>query len=172
MSNAGAGVLLAANAVRDKAIALALTGHDAPFGGATANDVLTVNGGLALGHQTITYSDLLARNSLKVLIGDGNYDPVEEAKGPTAIFSFSALFAEVQVDEEFGLVRLSRFLGAYDAGRIINPRTARSQAIGGVLLGLGQAPAGAYETRAGKGRGLRPDYSRRPLPPSHGHPPL
>ena len=44
MSNAGAGVLLAANAVRDKAIALALTGHDAPFRGAMANDVLAVSG--------------------------------------------------------------------------------------------------------------------------------
>jgi xanthine dehydrogenase YagR molybdenum-binding subunit len=159
MSNAGAGVLLAANAVRDKAIALALTGHDAPFGGATANDVLTVNGGLALGHQTITYSDLLARNSLKVLIGDGNYDPVEEAKGPTAIFSFSALFAEVQVDEELGLVRLSRFLGAYDAGRIINPRTARSQAIGGIIWGVGQALLEQSETDPVMGRFLHRNYS-------------
>src|SRR5260370_41471970 len=159
MSNAGAGVLLAANAVRDKAIALALTGHDAPFGGATANDVLTVNGGLALGHQTITYSDLLARNSLKGLIGDGNYHPVQEAKGPTAIFSFSALFAEVQVDEELGLVRLSRFLGAYDAGRSINPRTARSQALGGIIWGVGQALLEQSETDPVMGRFLHRNYS-------------
>jgi xanthine dehydrogenase YagR molybdenum-binding subunit len=158
MSNAGAGVLLAANAVRDKAIGLALTGRDAPFGGATVNDVLTVNGGLALGHQTITYSDLLARNRLKVLIGDGNYDPVEEAKG-SSIFSFSALFAEVQVDEELGLVRLSRFLGAYDAGRIINPRTARSQAIGGIIWGVGQALLEQSEIDSIMGRFLHRNYS-------------
>jgi xanthine dehydrogenase YagR molybdenum-binding subunit len=94
-----------------------------------------------------------------VLIGDGNYDPVEEAKGPTAIFSFSALFAEVQVDEELGLVRLSRFLGAYDAGRIINPRTARSQAIGGIIWGVGQALLEQSETDPVMGRFLHRNYS-------------
>ena len=50
------------------------------------------------------------------LVGDGDYDPVEEANGPKAIFSFSAVFAEVRVDPELGLVRLNRFVGAYDAG--------------------------------------------------------
>jgi xanthine dehydrogenase YagR molybdenum-binding subunit len=124
-----------------------------------AKDVLTVNGGLSLGHQTITYSDLLTRNGLNVLIGDGNYDPVEEAKGPTSIFSFSALFAEVQVDEELGLVRLRRFVGAYDAGRIINPRTARSQAIGGIIWGVGQALLEQSETDPMMGRFLHRNYS-------------
>jgi xanthine dehydrogenase YagR molybdenum-binding subunit len=159
MSNAGGGVLLAANAAREQAIALALTGQDAPFAGAAAKDVLAINGGLALGHQTITYSDLLARNGLNVLIGNGNYDPVEEAKGPTSIFSFSALFAEVQVDEELGLVRLRRFVGAYDAGRIINPRTARSQAIGGIVWGVGQALLEQSETDPKMGRFLHRNYS-------------
>jgi xanthine dehydrogenase YagR molybdenum-binding subunit len=157
MSNAGAGVLLAANAVRNKAITLALSGHDAPFRGATGNDVLAVNGALTLGQQTITYSDLLARNRLEMLVGEGNYNPAEE--GPKAIFSFSALFAEVQVDEELGLVRLRRFLGAYDAGRIINPRTARSQAIGGIIWGVGQALLEQSETDPVMGRFLHRNYS-------------
>ena len=69
-------------------------------------------------------------------MGDGDYDPVEEANGPRAIFSFSAVFAEVRVDPDLGLVRLNCFVGAYDAGRIINPKTARSQAIGGVIWEL------------------------------------
>ena len=80
------------------------------------------------------------------LSADGDYDPVEEANGPQAIFSFSALFAEVRVDEDLGLVRLNRFVGAYDAGRIINPRTARSQAIGGIIWGVGQALLEQSET--------------------------
>jgi xanthine dehydrogenase YagR molybdenum-binding subunit len=54
------------------------------------------------------------------------------------IFSFVATFAEVRVDPEFGVMRLNRFVGAYDAGRIINPKTARSQAIGGIIWGAGQ----------------------------------
>ena len=76
---------------------------------------------------------LLKRNGLSTLVGDGDHDPVDEDKGPRAVFSFSAVFAEVRVDPDLGLVRLNRFVGAYDAGRIINPKTARSQAIGGVI---------------------------------------
>jgi xanthine dehydrogenase YagR molybdenum-binding subunit len=159
MSNAGAGVLLAANAVREKAIALARTGREAPFSGAAAKEVLAANGGLALGDRRIAYPDLLARNGLQTLTGEGDYDPVEEAKGPKAIFSFSALFAEVRVDAELGLVRLSRFVGAYDAGRIINPRTARSQAIGGIIWGVGQALMEQSETDPMMGRFLHRNYS-------------
>jgi xanthine dehydrogenase YagR molybdenum-binding subunit len=159
MSNAGAGVLLAAIAVRDKATALARTGRDAPFSGAAAKEVRAANGGLALGDHTIAYPDLLARNGLQTLTGEGDYDPVEEAKGPKSIFSFSAVFAEVRVDEELGLVRLSRFVGAYDAGRIINPRTARSQAIGGIIWGVGQALMEQSETDPMMGRFLHRNYS-------------
>jgi xanthine dehydrogenase YagR molybdenum-binding subunit len=73
------------------------------------------------------------------LPAEGDYDPIPEAEGPKAIFSFAAIFAEVRVDLDFGLVRLNRFVGAYDAGRIVNPKTARSQAIGGIIWGVGQA---------------------------------
>jgi xanthine dehydrogenase YagR molybdenum-binding subunit len=159
MANAGASVLLAANAVRDKAVALALTGQNAPFAGASAKDVLAANGGLRVGDRTIAYTNLLARNGLDRVTGDGDYNPVEEAKGPKAIFSFSAVFAEVRVDEELGLVRLNRFVGAYDAGRIINPRTARSQAIGGIIWGVGQALLEQSETDPQLGRFLHRNYS-------------
>jgi xanthine dehydrogenase YagR molybdenum-binding subunit len=158
-ANAGASVLLAATAVRDKAIELARTGKDAPFAGVSAEHVTTVNGELTVGDRRIAYTDLLARNGLQKLTGDGKYDPVEEAKGPKAIFSFSAVFAEVRVDEELGQVRLNRFVGAYDAGRIINPRTARSQAIGGIIWGVGQALLEKSETDPVLARFLHRNYS-------------
>jgi xanthine dehydrogenase YagR molybdenum-binding subunit len=159
MANAGSSVLLAANAVRDKAIAVALRGRDAPFADGVFEDVVAANGGLALGTRSIAYRDLLARNGVDALSADGDYDPVEEAKGPHAVFSFSALFAEVRVDEDLGLVRLNRFVGAYDAGRIINPRTARSQAIGGIIWGVGQALLEQSETDQRMARFLHQNYS-------------
>jgi xanthine dehydrogenase YagR molybdenum-binding subunit len=107
----------------------------------------------------ITYSDLLTRNKLSTLVGDGHYDPVEETKGPKAIFSFSAVFVEVRVDPDLGLIRLNRFVGAYDAGRIINPKTARSQAIGGVIWGVGQALLEQSETDPAMGRFLHRNLS-------------
>ena len=160
-ANATAAVMLAAQAARAKAIELALTGRDAPFAGAAAKDLIVAEGGLALARRNlnITYAELLTRNGLSSLVGDGDYDPVEEVNGPKAIFSFSAVFAEVRVDPDLGLVRLNRFLGAYDAGRIINPKTARSQAIGGIIWGTGQALLEQSETDPASGQFINRNYS-------------
>jgi xanthine dehydrogenase YagR molybdenum-binding subunit len=69
-----------------------------------------------------------------------------EAKAPQdpdaeqfAMHSFGAQFAEARVHADTGEVRVSRMLGVFSAGRIINPRTARSQFIGGMTMGIGMA---------------------------------
>jgi xanthine dehydrogenase YagR molybdenum-binding subunit len=161
VSNATAAVMLAARAAREKAIALTLTDRDAPFAGAAPDDVIVADGGLALAktNLNVTYAELLARNGLSSLVGEGDYAPVEEVNGPKAIFSFSAVFAEVRVDADLGLVRLNRFVGAYDAGRIINPKTARSQAIGGIIWGVGQALLEQSETDPASGQFINRNYS-------------
>ena len=77
-------------------------------------------------------------------------DPEEgdEADGSTpdnpdaerfAMYAFGAQFAEVHVREDTGEIRVPRMLGVFDAGRIINPRTARSQFLGGMTMGLSMA---------------------------------
>jgi xanthine dehydrogenase YagR molybdenum-binding subunit len=100
-----------------------------------------------------------AAHTNEVVVAEADYDPVEEANGPYAIFSFAAVFAEVRVDEELGQVRLNRFVGAYDAGRIINPKLARSQAIGGIIWGTGQALMEQSETDPNMWRFLHRNYS-------------
>jgi xanthine dehydrogenase YagR molybdenum-binding subunit len=135
MANAGAAVMLAAKAARDKAMAL------------TENN------------PNIGYADLLARNGLSTLSAEADYDPVPESDGPKAVFSFAAVFAEVRVDPELGLARLTRVVGAYDAGRIINPKTARSQAIGGIIWGVGQALLEQSEMDPRSARFLNRNYS-------------
>src|SRR5262249_41565997 len=59
--------------------------------------------------------------------------------GRFAVYSFGAQFAEVQVHANTGEIRVPRMLGVFDVGRIINPRTARSQLIGGMTMGLSMA---------------------------------
>ena len=54
-------------------------------------------------------------------------------------YAFGANFAEVWVDEDLGLVRVPRYLAVIAAGRILNPKTAASQIIGGVVWGIGNA---------------------------------
>jgi xanthine dehydrogenase YagR molybdenum-binding subunit len=124
MANAGASVLLAAKAARDKAILLALTGPDAPFAGAAVEEVVVTDGKLVLARRNlhISYAELLARKGLSTLVADGDYDPI-------------------------------------DAGRIINPKTARSQAIGGIIWGVGQALLEQSETDPMMGRFLNRNYS-------------
>jgi xanthine dehydrogenase YagR molybdenum-binding subunit len=136
--------------------------------GASPKSVIVEDGRLSVANTNlnITYAELLARNGLPNLIGDGNYDPVEEANGPKAIFSFSAVFAEVRVDPDLGIVRLNRFVGAYDAGRIINPKTARSQAIGGVIWGVGQALLEQSEIDPASGQFINRNYSGYLVPTS------
>jgi xanthine dehydrogenase YagR molybdenum-binding subunit len=56
-----------------------------------------------------------------------------------SMHAFGAVFAEVRVDADLGLVRVARIVGAYGAGRIVNPRMAHSQAIGGMVGGIGMA---------------------------------
>jgi xanthine dehydrogenase YagR molybdenum-binding subunit len=161
MANAGASVMLAAKAVRDKAIELAVAARE-PLGASSAPGDIVVDDGrisFPMKNVSVTYAELLARNAMSELVADGNYDPVEESSGPKAVFSFAAVFAEVRVDPDLGLVRLNRFVGAYDAGRIVNPKTARSQAIGGIIWGVGQALLEQSETDPRTGRYLSRNYS-------------
>ena len=55
------------------------------------------------------------------------------------LHSFGAIFAEVRVDEKTGVIRVSHLTGVFDVGRVVNPRTTRSQLMGGMIAGLGGA---------------------------------
>lgn len=72
--------------------------------------------------------------------------------GRFAMHSFGAQFAEVRVHEETGEVRVPRQLGVYAVGRIVNPKTARSQLIGGMTMGLSMAlhERSVLDTRSGE----------------------
>jgi len=65
-------------------------------------------------------------------------EPSKEAER-YSMHAFGAVFAEVTVDPDFGTVRVPRIVAAYGAGRIINPKLARSQALGAMVMGIGMA---------------------------------
>ncbi|MFG2226830.1 xanthine dehydrogenase family protein molybdopterin-binding subunit [Streptomyces sp. NPDC048644] len=73
------------------------------------------------------------------LTADADTGDEVAAGSPYARHAFGAQFAEVQVDTVTGEVRVRRMLGMYAAGRILNSRTARSQFIGGMTMGIGMA---------------------------------
>ena len=65
--------------------------------------------------------------------------PEDPAGGTVATHSFGAHFAEARVNALTGEVRVPRMLGVFSVGRVVNPRTARSQLIGGMVMGLSAA---------------------------------
>jgi xanthine dehydrogenase YagR molybdenum-binding subunit len=71
---------------------------------------------------------------------------------PHGLLTFGAQFAEVAVDPDFGLVRVRRMLGVFAPGRVLNPKLARSQLMGGMLWGLGQALLEGARMEPGWGR--------------------
>ena len=141
MASVGTATLDACDKVRRQAVTLAVEDGESPLYGADAEDVvvrggrLHVRGNPARGE---TYRSLLARNGLARLEADGSYaGPPEPARH--SYFSYGAVFTEVAVDATLGLVRVRRMLGVYDCGRIVSPKLADSQALGGMVGGIGQA---------------------------------
>ena len=92
----------------------------------------------ASSQSVMKYAGLLQRAGLPELSADADSKPGDE-KEKFAMYSFGAVFAEVHVDPDLGTIRVPRIVGAYDAGRIVNPTLARSQCIGGMVGGLGMA---------------------------------
>ncbi len=91
-----------------------------------------------LGGEGRSFPDVLRRLDRASIEATGSSD----ANQPSKEFSrhaFGAVFAEVAVDSELCEVRVRRAVGAYAAGRIVNPRLARSQCIGGMVGGIGMA---------------------------------
>ncbi|MBV9861584.1 MAG: xanthine dehydrogenase family protein molybdopterin-binding subunit [Alphaproteobacteria bacterium] len=140
-ASVGPAVLAAVEAARKQLFTLALAGDASPFAGFAATDLSLEDGfvvATSAPHTRLSVPALLARFGMERLVVTGTARPGDE-KEHFSMHSFGAQFAEVRVDPDFGTVRVSRLVGAFAAGRILNPKTARSQAIGGMVYGMGMA---------------------------------
>ncbi len=83
-----------------------------------------------------SYADILTRAGLAQVeaSGKGAADPA--AQSNYAMHAHGAVFAEVKVDPDLGQIRVTRMVGAFAAGRVINPRMVRSQILGGMIWGV------------------------------------
>ncbi len=94
---------------------------------------------LAAAHPQANDTAVLLRLAgRRELRAEASSAPGQDAKR-FATVGFGAVFAEVHVDPDLCLIHVARVIGAYDAGRIVNPRLAHSQAIGGMVGGIGMA---------------------------------
>ena len=116
--------------------------------------------GAALSERGI--AELVAEGEFR-LPGGAGFD-AHGGQSPYSMHTWGAVFVEMEVDEAFGLARLRRCVAGYSAGRILNPRTARSQMIGGIILGYGRAMLETSATDARYGRYLSKNLSGVMLP--------
>jgi xanthine dehydrogenase YagR molybdenum-binding subunit len=139
--------------------------HDdemSPLEGCRLEDITVRDGGIHITDDPArfeSYVDILTRHDLPELTIDGESAPPTETAPATTIVragrflpytapsttrrahagGYAAHFVEVHVDPDLGTIRVARVVSAVDGGRILNPKTARSQIVGGIAMGIGMA---------------------------------
>jgi xanthine dehydrogenase YagR molybdenum-binding subunit len=131
------GIVTTSDAIRQELLRLAKQGPNSPLANVAAEDVTLVDGKLVSKRdpsRTVSIADAMRA------------DRIEQEKatefphdGAHAHNTHSAIFVEVKVDEQLGVIRVMRVVSAVAAGRILNPKTAASQIMGGVVWGIGMA---------------------------------
>jgi xanthine dehydrogenase YagR molybdenum-binding subunit len=119
-----------------------------------------------------SYIDILGRAGLAQIeaSGKGAADPA--AQSTYAMHAHGAVFAEVKVDPDLGQIRVSRMVGAFAAGRIINPRMVRGQIFGGMIWGMSFALHEQAVTDRRSGRILNADFAEYHVPVNADVPPM
>jgi xanthine dehydrogenase YagR molybdenum-binding subunit len=134
-------------------VELAAGDAESPLRGCLVQDVTAANGRISPVHAARpgeTYTAILARHELAELTADGASARRRDLDAEPGIFA--AKFAEVEVDPDLGLVRVTRLVAAVDGGRILNEKTATSQIIGGTAGGIGMALLEETVSDPGTGR--------------------
>jgi len=165
-ASVGSAVLAAVDSAKGRLFEMALAAERSSLKGAPPDELEFADGFVRLRaapHRQIGVPALLARNRLERLAVEAVAKPADEKKR-YSMHSFGAQFAEVRVDPELGEIRVSRFVGAYAAGRILNAKTARSQAIGGITMGIGMALMEATRIDPNVGRVVNPNVSDYLMP--------
>lgn len=162
----------ACEAVRKKLFELAARDNSSVFFGKTAAEIGLKDGGLFLksdNKKSESFAAILKRAKLDSIEECVTVNPAGGQSNPPCFImemeddqkadtkkwdfhSFGAQFVEVGVNENLGIVRVRRVLSYHDCGRIMNEKTARSQCIGGVVMGIGMtlSEETAYDVRNGR----------------------
>ena len=89
--------------------------------------------------SSLALTEVMQAADLSEIVEDGSVGPNASQARKYASYTHSAVFAEARVDEELAVVRIPKIVCVVAAGRILNPKTARSQILGGVVMGIGMA---------------------------------
>ncbi len=134
------GIATTSDAVRKELLRLAKEMPNSPLADAAPDEVALADGKL------VSKRDTSRAVSIADAMRHGAVDRIEQEKSTTfaddgshSHNTHSAIFAEVKVDEQLGVIRVTRVVSAVAAGRILNTKTAHSQIMGSVVWGIGMA---------------------------------
>jgi xanthine dehydrogenase YagR molybdenum-binding subunit len=141
-ASAGTAVHAACTSLCNKLFEYARRLNESPLGDTRRDEVVFTDG--MLRHRDdaargLELRDVLRGHGLDQIEADGAARPDKAVAKTYSACTHSAIFAEVKIDAELGVVRVTRLVLAVAAGRILNPKTARSQLLGGAVFGIGMA---------------------------------
>lgn len=189
VGSVGPAVQAAAESVRSKIIQMAIADSASPLYGRAEMQITPAEGRLFLTQnptQGETYSEILRRHRLEFVEAyeetlprdadetDRNkvFSGINALRGPVdskyAMYNFGAHFAEVRINPVSREVSVTRFIGVFDCGRILNPKTAGSQVLGGIVMGIGMTLLEETTTDPTLGRIATPNLADYHVP-AHPH---
>jgi xanthine dehydrogenase YagR molybdenum-binding subunit len=154
LASVGSAVFTACNALRDSVVRTAVVDPASPLYG-VAPEAVSVQGGslsaTGAAGRAETYQDILRRRGRASMDTLQSWSP-GDGNQRFSSYAYGAVFAEVSVDELLGMARIRRIFAAYDIGRVINPKLAHSQALSGMVAGIGMAllESGVTDHRDGR----------------------
>ncbi len=141
-ASSGTAVMKACRALAEKLFKLARGLDGSPLANVDFARAVFADGRIAVAgdpSRSIELTEVMRASGVERLDATAQAGPDEDFKKEFEAYTHSAVFAEVRVDEELGVIRLTRVVSAIAAGKILNPKTARSQILGGVVMGIGSA---------------------------------
>jgi xanthine dehydrogenase YagR molybdenum-binding subunit len=145
---------------------LKLAGKYSPLAGLNADEVIGRDGYLCKAdkpERRESYVSMMARVGRDEITAEATAPPPLEFMH-WSMHSHGAMFCEVRVNTVTGETRVSRFLGSFDCGRILNPKTAASQFRGGIIMGLGLALMEETQFDERNGRVMNPSLAEYHVP--------
>jgi len=134
------GIATTAAAVREELLGLAKQMPNSPLAKLAPDEVALADGKLVSkrdARHSVSIADAMRHGRVDRIERDKTTTPADDAS--RAHNTHSAVFAEVKVDEQLGVIRVTRVVNAVAAGRILNAKTAHSQILGSVVWGIGMA---------------------------------
>jgi xanthine dehydrogenase YagR molybdenum-binding subunit len=141
-ASSGTAVMKACRDVGEQVFKLARQMEDSPLANVDFERVAFADGRIAVAGdpaRSVALVDVLRAAGVDKVEATANAAPDKDFNAKYEAYTHSAIFVEVKVDEELGQVRVTRVVSAIAAGKVLNPKTARSQILGGVVMGIGSA---------------------------------